>query len=93
MDPQRRKEQNRAAQRAFRERKEKQVLDLNAQLENLTSANKKLLEEVDAQQKTIEELQAQILQLESMKDFSCEDWVMFVGEYGGDGASEREHVS
>ena len=74
---QRRKEQNRAAQRAFRERKEKQVVELNSQVETLASANKKLLQDLDSQQRTIDQLQAHIISLEKLREFSCDEWLSF----------------
>lgn len=86
----RRKEQNRAAQRAFRERKERQVQDLNLQVESLVTANKQLLEKIDAQQKTIEDLQTHIVELEGLKDFRCEDWVTLIGSYGNEVGEDVE---
>ncbi|CAL8576101.1 AP-1-like transcription factor [Xanthoria parietina] len=43
----RRKAQNRAAQRAFRERKERHVKDLEGKLNNITSQNNSLLAEIE----------------------------------------------
>ncbi|KAL9012443.1 MAG: hypothetical protein Q9173_002793 [Seirophora scorigena] len=55
----RRKAQNRAAQRAFRERKERHVKDLEGKLNNVTSQNNSLMAEVERLQRENEKFATQ----------------------------------
>ncbi|KAL8767495.1 MAG: hypothetical protein Q9209_006002 [Squamulea sp. 1 TL-2023] len=55
----RRKAQNRAAQRAFRERKERHVKDLEGKLNNVTSQNSSLLAEIERLQRENEKFATQ----------------------------------
>ena len=57
------------------------MVDLGVQLESLTLANRRLRDNINAQQRTIDDLQTHILQLEKMREVSCDEWIAF-GDLG-----------
>ena len=65
MSLQRRRAQNRASQRAFRERKEKHVQHLEQQLEDLDTKHRTLAKSYDELDSTHETLKSEVKQLRS----------------------------